>query len=366
MALHKNGHMKEKFVGGLLAVLLVPVVGTASSCHAEATAAAGQNNQGKKQVVSSQTSPQLNATRVEAQKVGQYQYQARADIESDSIAKIQSHAWEGRQAATVYVRNIPVITFLDGSRETNTTIGKTDANASKASSQLKIAGEGENPSDRKKSSYDRDQETDPVWRASSLAARLNQLARNNVDPNRITVKWENGDRYLIQANGEDLVDINAKTILPDTTSDDRLDALQATNRLRRLLGNAPPLEAVAGQPQAEPPALSFGPMQVRLSGWASWYGPGFDGNLSASGEPFNQYALTAAHRFLPFGTLVLVRNLDNGRSVVVRINDRGPYVGDRLIDLSLGAASVLGMISSGVAPVEIEVIAPKSPETVGR
>lgn len=359
MALHKNGHMKEKFVGSLLAVLLVPVVGTASSCHAEAAAAAGQNYQGKKQVVSSQTSPQLNATRVEAQKVRQDQYQARADIESDSIAKIQSHAWEGRQAATVYVRNIPVITFLDGSRSTNTQEGKTDANGSKASSELKIAGEGENPSDRKKSSYDRDQETDPVWRASSLAARLNQLARNNVDPNRITVKWEKGDRYMIQANGEDLVDINAKTMLPDTTSDDRLDALQATNRLRRLLGNAPPLAAVAGQPQAEPPTLSFGPMQVRLSGWASWYGPGFDGNLSASGEPFNQYALTAAHRFLPFGTLVLVRNLDNGRSVVVRINDRGPYVGDRLIDLSAGAASVLGMISSGVAPVEIEVIAPQ-------
>lgn len=366
MAFHKNGHMKEKFVGGLLAVLLVPVVGTASSCHAQASDAAGQNSEGKKQVVSTQTSGQLNATRAEAQKVGQYQYQARADIERESIAKIQPHELNGRQAATLYLRNIPVITFLSPSPETNAKIGKTDTNASNGSSELKIAGDRQNPSDSKTSSNSSDRETDPVWRASSLAARLNQLARNNVDPNSITVKWETGDRYQIQANGEDLVDINAKTILPDTTSDPGRDALQVTNRLRRLLGNAEPLEEIAGKPKPEPTAISFGPIQVRISGWASWYGPGFDGNLSASGERFNQNALTAAHRHLPFGTLVMVRNLDNGRSVVVRINDRGPYVGDRVIDLSAGAASVLGMMGSGVAPVEIEVIAPKQAETVGR
>jgi rare lipoprotein A len=366
MALHKNGHMKEKFVGGLLAVLLVPVVGTASFCHAQATDASGQNSQDTKQVVSNQTSPQLNATRVEAQKVGQYQYQARADIDRNSIAKIQPHELGGRKAATVYVRNIPVITFLDESPETNIKISKTGANTSDSSHQSKVAADLKNPSDSKKSSNSNNQEPDPVWRASSLAARLNQLARNNVDPNSITVKWETGDRYLIQANGEDLVDINAKTILPDTTSDFSRDALQVTNRLRRLLGNAPPLEEVAGKPKPEPVAISFGPIQVRISGWASWYGPGFDGNLSASGEPFNQNALTAAHRNLPFGTLVMVKNLDNGRTVIVRINDRGPFVGDRVIDLSAGAASVLGMMGSGVAPVELQVITPKQAETVGR
>lgn len=176
MALHKNGRMKEKFVGSLLAVLLVPALGTASSCHAQATGASRQNFQGNKQVVFTQPSPQLKATRVEAQKVGQYQYQARADIERDSIAKIQSHELEGRQAATVYLRNIPVITFLDESIE------KTDAKASNTSSQLKVAGDRSNPSDSKKSTNSNAQETDPVWRASSLAARLNQLARNNVDP----------------------------------------------------------------------------------------------------------------------------------------------------------------------------------------
>ena len=360
MAIHKNGRMKEKFVGGLLAILLVPVVGTASSCHAQATTdVVKQNSQAYKQVIATQPSPQLNADRVEAQKVGQYQYQARAEVDQDSIVKIQSHDLGGRQAATVYVRNIPVITFLNPSQETNTKIRSTADTKANPSSQSKVAGTKENSQAGNIASNSTNQEPDPVWRASSLAARLNQLARNNIDPNSITVKWEKGDRYIIQANGEDLVNINAENILPDTTSDSSRDALQVTNRLRRLLGNAPPLAAVAGQPQPEAPVLSLGPVQLRLSGWASWYGPGFDGNLSASGERFNQNALTAAHRHLPFGTLVMVRNLDNGRTVVVRINDRGPYVGDRLIDLSAGAANVLGMMGSGVARVEIQVIESK-------
>ncbi|MBE9097560.1 septal ring lytic transglycosylase RlpA family protein [Tychonema sp. LEGE 07203] len=358
--------MKEKFVGGLLAVLLVPVVGTASSCHAQATDAVKQNSQDSQQVIAAQPSPQLNAKRVEAQKVGQYQYQAKADIDRDSIAKIQSHDLGGRQAATVYVRNIPVITFLNPSPEKNTKIRDTGDSQADANSQLKVAGAKENTKVGNIASNESTQEADPVWRASSLAAKLNQLARNNIDPNSITVKWEKQDRYRIEANGEDLVNINAETILPDTTRDLGRDALQATNRLRRLLGNAPPLEAVAGKPQPERPILSMGPVQVRLSGWASWYGPGFNGNLSASGERFNQNDMTAAHRHLPFGTRVMVRNLDNGRTVVVRINDRGPYVGDRLIDLSAGAASVLGMIGSGVARVEIEVIEPQQQTTVER
>ncbi len=365
MALHKNGRMKEKFVGGLLAVLLVPVVGTASSCHAQATDAVKQNSQSQ-QVIATQPSPQLNAKRVEAQKVGQYQYQARAEINRDSIAKIQSHDLGGRQAATVYVRNIPVITFLNASPEKNAKIGETGDSQADARSQLKVADQKDNPKVGNIASNAISVQADPVSRASSLAARLNQLARNNIDPNSITVKWEERDRYLIQANGEDLVNINAETILPDSTSDFSRDALQVTNRLRRLLGNAPPLAAVAGQPQPERPLLSVGPVQVRLNGWASWYGPGFNGNLSASGERFNQNDLTAAHRNLPFGTRVMVRNLDNGRTVVVRINDRGPYVGDRLIDLSAGAASVLGMIGSGVARVEIEVMEPQQPTTVGQ
>jgi peptidoglycan lytic transglycosylase len=91
-------------------------------------------------------------------------------------------------------------------------------------------------------------------------------------------------------------------------------------------------------------------------GTASWYGPGFHGNRTSSGEVYDQYDLTAAHQTLPLGTRVIVTNLDNGRAVEVRINDRGPFVKDRSIDLSYAAARTLGMIGPGTAPVRIEVL----------
>lgn len=95
---------------------------------------------------------------------------------------------------------------------------------------------------------------------------------------------------------------------------------------------------------------------ARMQGRASWYGSRFHGRRTASGERFNAYANTAAHRSLPFGTKVRVTNLRNGRSVVVRINDRGPYSRGRVIDLSKAAAQNIGMLRSGTAPVRIEVI----------
>lgn len=87
------------------------------------------------------------------------------------------------------------------------------------------------------------------------------------------------------------------------------------------------------------------------SGVASWYGPGFQGRRTANGERFNTHALTAAHRSLPFGTRVRVTNKLNGRTVVVRINDRGPYAGGRVIDLSNASAQAIGV--SGTAKVSI-------------
>ena len=87
------------------------------------------------------------------------------------------------------------------------------------------------------------------------------------------------------------------------------------------------------------------------SGYASWYGPGFQGRRTASGERFNSYGYTAAHRSLPIGSRILVTNRDNGRSVVVRINDRGPFVGGRVIDLSYASARAIGM--SGTARVSL-------------
>ena len=90
-------------------------------------------------------------------------------------------------------------------------------------------------------------------------------------------------------------------------------------------------------------------------GHASWYGPGFDGRRTASGERFDMHAFTAAHRTLPFGTLVRVRSLVNGREVEVRITDRGPYSGNRIIVLSRAAAEELGMLGLGFKQVVLFV-----------
>lgn len=90
-------------------------------------------------------------------------------------------------------------------------------------------------------------------------------------------------------------------------------------------------------------------------GTASWYGPDFNTKPTANGEIYDQDAMTAAHRTLPFNTLVLVENLDNGRAVVVRVNDRGPYAKDRIIDLSKRAATEIGMVGAGTARVKLTV-----------
>jgi rare lipoprotein A len=102
-------------------------------------------------------------------------------------------------------------------------------------------------------------------------------------------------------------------------------------------------------------------LRDREVGVASWYGEPFHGRLTANGERYNMYAYTAAHRLYPFGTRLRVTNLENGRSVTVRVNDRGPFVRGRIIDLSLAAATDLGMVSNGTAHVRLErVSAPAS------
>ncbi|MCZ6547203.1 MAG: septal ring lytic transglycosylase RlpA family protein, partial [Deltaproteobacteria bacterium] len=95
---------------------------------------------------------------------------------------------------------------------------------------------------------------------------------------------------------------------------------------------------------------------VSQTGIASWYGPGFHGRRTASGAIYNQYDLTAAHQTLPLGSRVIVTNIQNGRSIEVLINDRGPFVKERIIDLSYAAAGGLGMVRPGTIPVRIEVI----------
>jgi rare lipoprotein A len=110
----------------------------------------------------------------------------------------------------------------------------------------------------------------------------------------------------------------------------------------------------ARPPSLQPPPAAPGPY-VEV-GMASWYGHRHQGRRTADGERYNMNAMTAAHRTLPFGTIVRVTNLENHRSVRVRINDRGPYVDHRILDLSAAAARSLGIKAQGVADVRIEVV----------
>ena len=330
----------------------------------------------------------------EAVKVGEYQSQQPASPD-ETITIIHAHELAGRRAATLYVRNIPVLTFLG---EAVTAGDHAAASPSASSAAPKVANASASnqpistaPLDTKVGSIqnrtlsvsqtsarsnsqsnalisaapaqpeaDATDTHDPMWRATAIAARLNQIHHDNVDANTITAAWDEQQHcYMIKAGDEALVQMTADTILPKTTQNPAEDTLEATNLIRRQVGNAPPLQSVTGAPAAatQPGTqIALGSVRFSISGMASWYGPGFDGASSASGEVFNQDALTAAHRDLPFGTQVRVTNMDNGMSVVVRINDRGPYSGGRVIDLSRGAASVIGLVQSGVAPVKLEVL----------
>lgn len=101
---------------------------------------------------------------------------------------------------------------------------------------------------------------------------------------------------------------------------------------------------------------SSGKVLLTLEGVASYYADAFHGKLTSNGETFDMNALTAAHRTFPFGTKVRVTNLGNGKTVVVRVNDRGPFVDGRIIDLSLGAAKVIDLVQTGTGRVRLEVL----------
>src|SRR5262245_50023993 len=113
--------------------------------------------------------------------------------------------------------------------------------------------------------------------------------------------------------------------------------------------------ALAGPAEAQQTAAGSGRQRCQCSvGTATWYGANAQGRRTSSGERFNRHAFTAAHRSLPFNSRVRVTNLRNGRSVVVRITDRGPFGRGRVIDLSEAAARELDMVKRGIAPVRIE------------
>ena len=263
--------------------------------------------------------------------------------QNTAIATMIPHAWPGnRLGVTVRVKNIPIVTTLGSPAELQA-----------ASQQQPI--------------------TTPdsaMGRAQAIADQLNQLAQDpSFDAKTITVAYDKAQRlYHIQVKDRDIIRLDANTVLPDQTRLSAKNALQMTNRLRRVMGSAPALTVIANAPvDAQRQILGKGDIGIQggsdstlrqriRGGIASWYGPGFHGRRTANGERYNQHGLTAAHKSLPFGTRVLVTNLVTGRSVMVRINDRGPFVRGRVIDLSAGAARAIGVYGSGTAPVALEVI----------
>ncbi len=353
--------MKQSILSGLAVMVLVSGLSVSLSSSAEETASSlkAEEQQLTETPTQSEETTELAAetqTPTHTVKVGEYQSDSRSHDRTNAIATILAHEWNSRQAATLYVRNIPVLTFVE---ETSSTPSASEPENLVNSGTLLESLQG-----RKQPSLDTQaqQKSDPVTRATEVAAKLNQFNRYQIDANNIGVRWnEEEQNYTIEVEGQALVVIGNDTILPDTTQNIAEDALQATNRLRRQMGFAPPLKNIEGKPARENNTIenAFNPHRVinAINGIASWYGPGFHGRLTANGERFNQNELTAAHPSLPFGTTVRVTNKNNGRSVIVRINDRGPFTGGRIIDLSAAAAQVIGMVSSGVAPVQVEVIA---------
>ena len=109
-----------------------------------------------------------------------------------------------------------------------------------------------------------------------------------------------------------------------------------------------------GDKQSKTP--SFNKSKMVYKGISSYYGPKFHGKLTANGEIFDMYGVTAAHKEFPFNTVTRVTNENNGKSLIIRINDRGPYVDGRILDCSFGAAKKLGFVAEGTAPVEIEIL----------
>jgi rare lipoprotein A len=365
--------MNQKLFSGLTASLLISTIGTPLVGNAKPLIAEDQGHEATLKTAYNPSSiPAVNLSQ-EVVKIGEQQSQTSTN--GDSIARVHPHELSGRKAATLYVRNIPILTFLGSKANPAKPVSEVKVGSQQAETGSAIASiqalTNANPSQlTAKVSPDASQTvtptsaslspTDPLWKATEVAAKLNQLVQEGGNGKVITVRWSNGSKgqYTIQANDRILATLDRNTILPDTTNSLEQDALQATNRLRRVLGNAAPLSSVSGIPGRGNGEISLGPVKFSVKGMASWYGPGFQGNMVASGERFNPNALTAAHRTLPFGTQVRVINLDNGVSVVVRINDRGPFHGNRIIDVSTAAARALGLVQSGVAPVRLEVLAP--------
>jgi len=152
--------------------------------------------------------------------------------------------------------------------------------------------------------------------------------------------------------------VPAPVLIPPVPPDSVPDAVPRVEPRSRY-GNPPFYEVFGKRYRVLPSSAGYVERGV-----ASWYGPGFHEERTSTGEPYDMFGMTAAHKTLPLPVYVRVTNLQNGRSIVVRVNDRGPFVGNRIIDLSYTAAAKLDMLRNGTAFVEIRAIDPAAPEPV--
>jgi rare lipoprotein A (peptidoglycan hydrolase) len=156
--------------------------------------------------------------------------------------------------------------------------------------------------------------------------------------------------------------IATSAALPAESLSDNPPVAEPQTDIPSLESSSAPIMPRSPETQEASPAPTLptpAPSTIIGTGLASWYGARHHGKRTASGEIFDQNKFTAAHRTLPWGSIVKVTNLDNGKSVEVRINDRGPFKKGRVIDLSHAAARALGMTQSGVSPVRMELLSPR-------
>jgi rare lipoprotein A len=317
-----------------------------------------------------QVEPQ--AERQDVVKLGTLKAQSATE---EQIAKVYAHDVQGKTAVTLYVRNLPILTFMGDAKTEQPKTSQSDLRlGTQTSSAVQYVTNGysevrtANANDSKISPT----EANSMARATAIAAQINQMHRQGLAADSIQVVWQSdakrqSGQYLVQLGQTAIAAIDASTTYAETTRNAEQDALLVANRLRRLFGDAKPLTTVKGK-SANAIATGSVPggdwvVKRVLKGDASWYGPGFHGNLTANGETFNQNAMTAAHPSLPFGTRLRVTNPATGKSVMVRVNDRGPYAGDRILDLSAGAADVIGLTDMGVGYVTIEILE-RSPSSI--
>ncbi len=296
--------------------------------------------------ITTSTSAQSNQIITQNNDVKELDFKApHFEGEKPALATVKYEQNNTDSSATLYIDNVPILTFVAGSKSSNNQIKQEVTLWDNKFIQYQTIENNQSPEN-------------PYFKARKIADQINQLNVGKIPNQKIEVskKDDCNNCYSIKLNQQELIEINPTTLIPNTTGNTRQDAVKTANLLRKLTSKNSQKSILSYNNIVIPNTENSVEVVSVQTGIASWYGAGFHGGPTANGERYNQYSMTAAHKKLPFNTMVRVTNLNNGKSVIVRINNRGPYVRGRVIDLSLSAADALGMKDSGVAPVKLEIL----------